>query len=201
MSETRQDRAALEASIACCWFLIEAGSSDFRIADIARAVGVSERTFYRYFPTRESVIRPVLKFENGRFAAEFARSLAEGSGLVDAVESAFIVSAWGEQRERTRKLVPIMLTDDLLFREYTRTFLDGADPIRDALASALDFDARSTEVDLAATTITSSIFGALQRMAENNDDPLVVLRRYLDRATTGVLTPNSAHHPIAEESE
>jgi AcrR family transcriptional regulator len=201
VSESRQDRAALEASIACCWYLIDAGNSDFRISDIARAIGVSERSFYRYFPTRESVIRPILTFENGRFAAEFARALSSGSTMAAAVESAFVASAWGEQRERTRKLVPIMLTDDLLFREYTRTFLDGADPIRDALAASLGYDRQSTEVDLAATTITTSIFGALQRMATNGDDPILVLHRYLNRAAAGILTPNSAHHPVAEESE
>jgi AcrR family transcriptional regulator len=39
--------------------VLEADRADFAIADVAERAGVSERTVYRYFPTREDLLRAI----------------------------------------------------------------------------------------------------------------------------------------------
>src|ERR1700761_8502776 len=59
-SGTLQQRAALKASQATVELFIQHVSTDFAIKVLADNAGVSERSFYRYFPRKEDAIRPFL---------------------------------------------------------------------------------------------------------------------------------------------
>lgn len=82
----------LAASRATVQLFIARGSSDASIKELAANAGISERTFYRYFPRKEDVVRPFL--ENGlhRIVAGFtSRSVSEP--VMDSLEAAW-ADAW-----------------------------------------------------------------------------------------------------------
>lgn len=80
---------------------------------LVEASGLSERTFFRYFPTKAESLRPLLDAGNHRFADALSRRLASGgSDHVDAVAEAFAESvaagslAWGDHLMQLVLTVP-----------------------------------------------------------------------------------------------
>jgi AcrR family transcriptional regulator len=61
----------LKASRATVELLIRHGTSDLSIKDMAANAGISERTFYRYFPRKEDVVRPFFQSGLCRIVANF----------------------------------------------------------------------------------------------------------------------------------
>ena len=80
---TSEDRLAV--SVRCGHALVELGV-DASTADLVAASGLSERSFFRQFPTKADCIRPLLEHGHRRFVAEFTRR-AE-AGPVDLAETA-----------------------------------------------------------------------------------------------------------------
>ncbi len=80
---------------------LERGFEEVRVAEVAAACGVSEKTVYNYFPTKEAL---VLDREEA-MAAAIVRALGEGGAPISPIESAVAVIAeemsgiydrWGE---------------------------------------------------------------------------------------------------------
>lgn len=57
---TRRERTVLDASRAVVALFVQTRGSDFSVKELAEHTGLSERTFYRYFPRKEDAIRPYL---------------------------------------------------------------------------------------------------------------------------------------------
>ncbi|MCB9555789.1 MAG: TetR family transcriptional regulator [Deltaproteobacteria bacterium] len=75
------------------------------IDDIARAAGVSRRTFFRYFPTKESIAFPYREERVRRFEELVARGPQSETGL-DALRRAMLVMA-GEFTALREQIVPL----------------------------------------------------------------------------------------------
>lgn len=58
--EGPRERALLEASRAVLALFLRHGHSEFSVKELADHTGLSERTFYRYFPRKEDAVRPYL---------------------------------------------------------------------------------------------------------------------------------------------
>jgi AcrR family transcriptional regulator len=102
----------LAASHAAVAVIIERGSDDVTVKELADAAGISERTFYRFFPHKEDCLRPILADAREVFQVTLA---AEASaGWRHAVTSAFRAAASDEFRERTQRLMPIVRTSPAL---------------------------------------------------------------------------------------
>jgi AcrR family transcriptional regulator len=56
-----REHAVLEASRAVVALFLRERSSDFSVRELAEHAGLSERTFYRYFPRKEDAIRPYVE--------------------------------------------------------------------------------------------------------------------------------------------
>jgi AcrR family transcriptional regulator len=61
--------------------VVERGPHGFALADVASAAGVSERTLYRYYPSREALISGVIDTDVARFDEERARRLGDPGDL------------------------------------------------------------------------------------------------------------------------
>lgn len=104
----------LDISLACAQAFHEHdGDAPTRV--LVAASGLSERTFFRYFPTKAESLRPLLDAGNRRFADALARHLAGGaSDHVDAVVEAFSESvasanlAWGDHLMQLVLAVPAL---------------------------------------------------------------------------------------------
>jgi AcrR family transcriptional regulator len=56
-----RDRQALEASRAVVGLYLNEGTAELSVKQLAEHAGLSERTFYRTFPTKEDTIRPYVE--------------------------------------------------------------------------------------------------------------------------------------------
>ncbi|MCB9763824.1 MAG: TetR family transcriptional regulator [Alphaproteobacteria bacterium] len=56
-----REQAALEASRAVLALFLAQRSADFSVKALAEHTGLSERTFYRYFPHKEDAVRPYIE--------------------------------------------------------------------------------------------------------------------------------------------
>jgi AcrR family transcriptional regulator len=178
MSTPRRDRAVLAASEKVCSFLVARGDAGATVAEMARAAGLNERTFYRYFPTRHDAVRPVLDWG----AAILADRIAEraDSSVRDVVLEAFEEVVGGALVERTRTLFPIVFGDPALRAVLLAVYHDAEDELRHALSRHTHLPPDALEIVVAAATIVSVTRIALEVMVARGDDPMETLRSSLD---------------------
>lgn len=92
----KQAQARLEVSRHACALFWERGVSATSGDDIAAAAGLSTRTIWRYFRTKESCVEPVLFRSAQRFIAQAHRWPAELS-LAEHMEADMAANPLGEQ--------------------------------------------------------------------------------------------------------
>jgi AcrR family transcriptional regulator len=61
VGRNEREQAVLEASRAVVGLFVRERSSDFSVKELAEHTGLSERTFYRYFPRKEDAVRPYIE--------------------------------------------------------------------------------------------------------------------------------------------
>lgn len=79
----------------------ERGFDGVTVADIADAAGISERTFFRYFATKDEVLLAYERHVWERLVAAVAARPA-GEGPVTALRAAFLVTSHVEPADRVR---------------------------------------------------------------------------------------------------
>ncbi|WP_460999617.1 TetR/AcrR family transcriptional regulator [Streptomonospora sediminis] len=85
MTRRRKEIVRLEIARAAVALFAEKGVAGTTGDDIAHAIGISTRTLWRYFPSKESCVRPLLT--TGLEAmAERLRSCPRGTALLDHLE-------------------------------------------------------------------------------------------------------------------
>lgn len=70
MPAPARDQAMLDASRAVVALFLRRRTSDFSVKELAAHAGLSERTFYRYFPRKEDAIRPHIDATLERLVSE-----------------------------------------------------------------------------------------------------------------------------------
>jgi AcrR family transcriptional regulator len=125
--------------------LADGGAEDLSVARLAQRAGVSERTVYRHFPTREALLDGLSEWYNERVADfpddvaadAIAPTIAQVFADFDAHESlarAVLASPGGREMRRHARAARLARLDAAL-----APVLDGADPERAAAARALIF--------------------------------------------------------------
>ncbi|ATB36576.1 TetR family transcriptional regulator [Cystobacter fuscus] len=77
----------LEASRAVIDLFLRERTSDFSVKELAAHAGLSERTFYRYFPRKEDAIRPVVDASLARIVSDM-RAAPRDKPLRETMEEA-----------------------------------------------------------------------------------------------------------------
>ncbi|MCS3835672.1 AcrR family transcriptional regulator [Pseudomonas sp. JAI111] len=73
---------------------IERGYDAVTVNDIVETIGVTSRTFFRHFPSKEIVVTDIYDGMNARLL-EFVRLAPQGNGIRPATE--FIITRWAEE--------------------------------------------------------------------------------------------------------
>src|SRR6201999_381626 len=99
------------ASRAFIELFIDSGHTNFTVADLAEHAGISERSFYRYFPRKEDAVRPFLVGGFERISA-----LVAARPPAEPVRTA-LVAAWAQSwvaadTDRSRRLYRLLFDDD-----------------------------------------------------------------------------------------
>ncbi|MGW1774002.1 TetR family transcriptional regulator [Streptomyces sp. NPDC002104] len=110
LTARRREATWYEIAEAAADLFSERGFEATTVDDIARAAGISLRTFYRYCPTKEDALTPVLTAGVSTLVEELAlRPAAEP--LAEAVQAAFTTATAGTRYEgpgQTARLIQVM---------------------------------------------------------------------------------------------
>ena len=178
--------ARLRASERCCDFYVERASTDLTVAEIAEAAGVSQRTFYRYFPTKAESLSPVFDWTTAEFNSAIAAASPDAS-LTDTLGQAFR-AAFGESKaDRTRALFPLVFADMEMWSVFLRKVHDGERSLAHVLTPRLGLDIDDLSARAAAASVASATRIALEVMVTNGSDPEHVYAQMIDAFTTGTI--------------
>ncbi|MFE1103523.1 TetR/AcrR family transcriptional regulator [Nocardiopsis alba] len=143
--------ALLEASRRCAQVFTDQDTTPPPVRRLASAAGMSERTFHRYFPSKEDCLRPVLAEGTTRFAAALSAQ-EPGRDLTSAVIDAFETTYRDDPTSSdayVRELMTRVFEDDLLRRVWLQATYDAGHLLRPSIAALLGTpldDLRTTTV-------------------------------------------------------
>ncbi len=178
--------ARLRASQRCCDLFISVGTTNLTVAEIADAIGVSQRTFYRYFPTKAESVSPVFDWTTARFE-EVATNAAPSEPLPDILLAAFRAGLGGAQEARIRALFPLVFADPEMWSVFLRKVHDGERSFAPIIAPRLGLGADSVAARAAAAAVASATRIALEVMVMVGTDPEAVYANALDAFASGAI--------------
>ena len=160
----RKKRQTREAIAQAAFDLfVERGYASTTLAEIAEAAGVSTRTIFAYFPSKEAIL--FADFE--RVKQALAQALAERPGGKDALGTLrdFIVDAVSVKSERDQRLEEIVGGDDLL-RSHKRARLS---EVQELLVAAIADDLGCGPDDLRPQVAGASLTAAFEVLEQHGE--------------------------------
>lgn len=164
LTERRKAETRLEVARAAVLLFLTKGVAETSAEDIAAEVGISARTFWRYFPTKESCVMPLLTGGIEHTAA-CLRSWRRDQGVTDLL--GMLTSGRVGSREEMAAMMNLV--------RLTRTepglravWLEAHRVAEPAFAEALAHRAGLPEPDLVTTIQAAMINGALRVTVEHH---------------------------------
>lgn len=154
---------------------VEAGGSSPTVACLAETAGISERTFYRYFPTKEDVLRPVFDAGNHAFATALTAQ-PRRTELADAVVNAFDLTFASSTDAEARDLMTVVFADPALRRIWLQAAYETTDLIRTGVARLLGTGRDDLTTTVACGQAVLLVTVALQHLIRD-DTPLTAAAR------------------------
>ncbi|GAA4680647.1 TetR/AcrR family transcriptional regulator [Frondihabitans cladoniiphilus] len=188
--------AVLRASEACAALYIARGTTDLTVAEIAAAIGISQRTFYRYFPIKAETVSPLFAWTTATFDRAVADAPASES-VPGILRSGFRAMLGGEVADRTRGLFPHVFGDQEMWSVFLRHVHDGERSLAPVLAARLELEAGSVEARAAAAAVASSTRIALEGMVTDGRDPEELFATTLEAFAAGPLRALPATRTVA----
>lgn len=185
LTERRKETTRLEISRAALNLFTERGVDHTTAGDIAAAAGVSLRTFWRYFSTKEEALRPLLAHGVdsmlevvGQRSNEFA---ALDVSLLTGLDRYAILSA-----DELRAFVRLALVEPGVQAVWTVVHYETEARLRDTLMETAGDDAIYLQVWMTAAFINVSLRIAMEAWAMCESSDLGEIFRFcLERATRG----------------
>lgn len=173
---------------------IERGYDATTVEEIATAAGISERTFFRYFPTKDEVFfsraatdtQTLIDHVTARPADE-----APWVALQAAVDSTLLELDRAENSDRSRTYRTVLAhSADLLAHQFTR-LSDALTAISDTLWErwAAAEDPTDPDAKILIRTLVSSALGAVNEVMSFAEDRTPAERRRLVHNTLSAIRP------------
>ena len=108
LRDRRRAQTAQEIAEAAAALFAERGVSGVTAAEIAERAGVSLRTFYRYFATKEDAVAPVLEVGAARWQAALAESADDPAVAIPAVMGAQLTPGSDTEADGLARMRPLL---------------------------------------------------------------------------------------------
>ncbi|MCQ4079958.1 TetR family transcriptional regulator [Streptomyces sp. RB6PN25] len=181
-AETRQALRTQAARL-----FAERGFADTTVAEIAEAAGVSLRTFFRYFDSKEELLLPDLAELFDRLARELERRPADEPALV-ALREALLTVTSGPRTTLVALLHPLEGAADVVTDRLVYTFMKSEDRFAQLLAQRLppgpDVDLRASVLAMTALSAVRSVLRTIRQRRETEEVPVGTFARLLRSAFT-----------------
>ncbi len=181
LTERRKAQTRRDIAEAALGLFMRHGYESVSVEAIAEDAGVSERTLYRYFATKDDVLSPIITETTAELAGIIAtRPVSEP--IATAFQRAFAHTSAGVDQDQVQALIRLLITVPVLHARWLNDLL----AIEDALVPTITSrtDANDTQAHLTAAAIVTAMRVTLERSAraESNNplaDDLADALRYL----------------------
>ncbi|MEW2305919.1 helix-turn-helix domain-containing protein [Streptomyces sp. NPDC006655] len=177
LTEERKAEIRLEIARAAVDLFVAQGVTATTGEQIGQAVGVSARTVWRYFPSKEACVRPL--FAAGvEVVADGLRAWRPGRPLTEAFESAVADDdrlVRGPDRATVGALVRLTRTEPGLRAEWLQTYDEAEPAFARALAARAGLPADDLRPAIQAAMFNAALRAAVEhhawRAADGTSDP------------------------------
>lgn len=181
MARKPLSQEALLAISLRCAEAIQAHDGDAPTRALVAASGLSERTFFRYFPTKDESIRPFLDAGNRAFAETLAQHVAQPAPtLLDTVVAALQEAFGAIRTDWSHHLMQLALTVPALRRVWLEATEDLAGLLLPTLAEVLGVPEDSAEARIAADQAVLLAVSSVRRMVHLGEGPQEAVARVGD---------------------
>lgn len=150
-----RDQAMLGASRAVLELFLRERTSDFSVRELAAHAGLSERTFYRYFPRKEDAIRPAVDASLARIAADM-RAAPRGKSVGEALVAAYSRVIAEESLMNWGDLLQVLNQTESLRAAWLQILTDAEVALAHAVAERLGISPDSQQARLAGAVLTTA---------------------------------------------
>lgn len=179
-----KESSRLRASEACCALYVARQTTALTIAEIAGEIGVSERTFYRYFPIKAESVGPVFDWTTQTFN-ETIDTARRDVPIRTVLRDGYRAMLGGDVADRTRALFPLVFADSEMWSVFLRKVHDGERSLAPILAARLGIHAESMAGRTAAAAVASATRISLESMVTAGTDPERVFLEAIDTFSSG----------------
>jgi AcrR family transcriptional regulator len=176
LRERRQQQTLLEISSAAVDLFAERGFSEVTVEEIARAAGVSLRTFHRYFPSKEHAVCPVLDAGWKAFMDAFAARPGD-EPVLDGLVAALSGCMDGEIARRHMQFIQGLPGSPALEPVWLAVLDRCQSGLRPVLARRLGLAPDSPRARLTAACVLAAIRIAVETWASDSGQPIVSTAR------------------------
>lgn len=160
----------LRISVRCTDLFIARDGAEVSVAELARAAGLSERTFYRYFPTKAECLRPLFDAGLHSFARELAAQPVD-AGLPAAVHAAFVANFPDTREVWARAVMATVLADPAMRRVWFEASWQTARLIRPTVARLLAHPEDSLVVTVGCGQAVLQVLAAIGHLVADGSHP------------------------------
>lgn len=180
LRQRRREQTSREIQAAAVELAVERGWDDVGAEDIAEAAGVSLRTFYRYFTSKEAALVPVLDPNVALFAQNLEARPAE-EDLFTALCRAYEVSAARDpqRRRETDALARIFLGVPVLRERWLASMRTNEEQLTPVIRARSHGQLTDLEARLTAAAVVAAIRIPLE-MREQDGEPLDMAAAFVD---------------------
>ncbi|TNE90830.1 MAG: TetR/AcrR family transcriptional regulator [Deltaproteobacteria bacterium] len=145
--------AVLDASRAVVGLYLFEGGADRPIKELAAHTGLSERTFYRYFPRKEDVVRPYLRSAVDTLVKQLRVPSGSLRDQIAGNHGAILDLA---QSLHVRRLLDVLGSTERLRAVWLQVLTDAEQAFAVELATRLGISADSTRARFAASALVAA---------------------------------------------
>ncbi|MEU5383530.1 TetR/AcrR family transcriptional regulator [Kitasatospora cineracea] len=176
LTERRKAATQQEIALAAARLFAEHGAEGTTAEDVARTCGISLRTFYRYFRTKEDAVAPLLAEGSRQWIALLAGTAPGTPPLTALLDSAraSLTPAPGRAAEAldwTRGLLRAMPADPALRDVWHRVHHDAETALRPVLARLAGLDPEGLDARLLAAAANTAMRLAVETWAAGDAPP------------------------------
>lgn len=183
-----REQAILDASRAVVTLFVERQTSAFTIRELADHVGVSERTFYRYFPRKEHAVRPYLEAGLAHIVVGI-RTAMVGMALPDAIVQAHTGVLEGTASAHTAKLLSVLTGTERLRAVWLQVTMGAERALAEVVGEAWGVSPDHLAARMAASAVVASGRMALLQPGGDEQPPALVFRTCLMRMRSAFEPP------------
>jgi AcrR family transcriptional regulator len=171
-----RDARLLDASEKCIAVFVARNSTDITVTELCAAIGLAERTFYRYFPTKAQTILPVFEEMTRRFTASIESGPPQ---LVRALHDAFVANVIGLAAGDIVTFFRLIRADHDLWSSFLEVIQRAELALAAPIGRRLGHDPGDIGSRAGAIAVVSASRLALEAAAADGADPVEVFDSYV----------------------